>query len=107
MISPETKYLNIAKEIILKYVPKDDFAVFLFGSRANGKYNRTSDIDIGFMGEKELPIMIKSTIEDELEESIIPYTVDLIDFKKVSPDFREIALEHIMIWNCPKNITLK
>ena len=107
MISPETKYLNLAKEIILKNVPKDDFAVFLFGSRASGKSYRTSYIDIGFMGEKELPILIKSNIEDELEESIIPYTVDLIDFKKVSSDFKRIALENIMIWNCPKNIVLK
>lgn len=107
MALPETKYINLAKEIILKYVPKDKYAVFLFGSRANGKNNRVSDIDIGFLGEKELPVMIKSAIEDELEESIIPYTVDLIDFKKVASDFKKIALKHIIIWNCPKSILLK
>lgn len=51
--------------------------------------------------------MVKSNIEDELEESIIPYTVDLIDFKNVTADFKKIALEDIIVWNRPKNIKIK
>lgn len=101
------KYLTLAKEIILKYIPKNDYAVFLFGSRASGKNSKVSDIDVGFMGKKELPVMVKSNMEDELEESIIPYTVDLIDFKNVTADFKKIALEDIVVWNRPKSIKIK
>ena len=107
MSLPETKYLNLAKAIILKSVPKDKYAVFLFGSRANGKSSRTSDIDVGIYGEKELPIMIKSTIEDELEESTIPYYVDIIDFNDVSEEFKKVALQSIVVWHNPKNLAIK
>lgn len=99
----EEKYLSIAKEIILKQVPKDDFAVFLFGSRASGKSNRTSDIDVGIYGETTFPQLIKINIEDELEGSNIPYYVDVIDFKAVSEEFKKIALQSIVVWHNPKN----
>lgn len=102
----ESKYISIAKNIILKYVPKNDFAVFLFGSRAIGKENRTSDIDVGVLGKNTFPILIKSDLLDELEESIIPYKVDIVDFKNVSEDFKKIALQHIQVWNCPTAIEI-
>ena len=102
-----SKYLTIAKDIVMKHIPQDQYAVFLFGSRAEGKEKRTSDIDIGIIGNNEFPIMNKSDLEDELEESIIPYKVDIVDFKKVSDDFKKIALKHIQIWNCPKAIEIK
>lgn len=107
MNSYEEKYISLAKEIVLKYVPKNDYAVFLFGSRANGKSKRTSDIDIGVYGEIELPQMAKINLKDELEESSIPYYVDVIDFKTVSEDFKRIALQSIVVWHNPKNLTIK
>jgi predicted nucleotidyltransferase len=107
MEMPETKYLDLAKEIILRSVPKDKYVVFLFGSRANGKSKRTSDIDVGVYGETSFPRMIKSNMEEELEESSIPYYVDIIDFKNVSEEFKKIALESIVVWHNPKNLIIK
>jgi predicted nucleotidyltransferase len=106
MNSPEIKYINIAKNIILKYVPKNDYAVFLFGSRADGTAKKTSDIDIGFIGSQPLSSVLKADMEYELGESIIPYKVDLIDFSMTNNDFRQIALKNIIVWNHPKNITI-
>jgi len=102
----ETKYIDIAKNIILKFVPKNEYAIFLFGSRAEGNERRASDIDIGILGMKEFPVLIKSDLEDELEESIIPYKVDIIDFATVSEEFKKTALKHIQIWNCPSAIKI-
>ena len=97
-------YIDIVKQIVLKHIPKDNFAVFLFGSRAVGNAKPLSDIDI--LGPKPLPTIIKADLESDLEESIVPYKIDLIDFYQVDKDFKKEALNTIQIWNCPKNISL-
>ena len=99
-------YIDIVKQIVLKHIPKDNFAVFLFGSRAVGNAKPLSDIDIGILGSEPLPTIIKADLESDLEESIVPYKIDLIDFYQVDKDFKKEALNTIQIWNCPKNISL-
>ncbi|MEO6882394.1 MAG: nucleotidyltransferase domain-containing protein [Bacteroidia bacterium] len=105
-MNTETKYLNIAKKIILNHIEKNNYAVFLFGSRANGSANRTSDIDVGIIGKNIFPLLLKAKMKEELEESIIPYHVDIIDFLEVSEDFKKVALQKIVAWNQPKNIII-
>jgi len=99
-------YIDIVKQIVLKHIPRDNFAVFLFGSRAVGNAKPLSDIDIGILGSEPLPTIIKVDLESDLEESIVPYKIDLIDFYQVDKDFKKEALNTIQIWNCPKNISL-
>ena len=99
-------YIYIVKQIVLKHIPKDNFAVFLFGSRAVGNAKPLSDIDIGILGLEPLPTIIKVDLESDLEESIVPNKIDLIDFYQVDKDFKKEALNTIKIWNCPKNISL-
>ncbi len=99
-------YIDIVKQIVLKHVPKNEFAVFLFGSRAVGNANSLSDIDVGIMGTKPLPTLIMADLDSDLEESIVPFKIDLIDFYKVDQAFKNEALSTIQIWNCPKNIKL-
>jgi predicted nucleotidyltransferase len=99
-------YINIVKEIVLKRVPLDDYAVFLFGSRAVGNNHSMSDIDIGVWGDKPLSVIIKLDLEEKLQESIVPFKIDLIDFFEVSKEFKHYALEKIDVWNLNKNSTL-
>ena len=99
-------YIDIVKQIVLKHVPKNEFAVFLFGSRAASNSNFLSDIDVGIMGTKPLPNLIMADLHSDLEESIVPFKIDLIDFYQVDKAFKNEALSSIQIWNCPKNIKL-
>ena len=99
-------YIDIVKQIVLKHVPKNEFAVFLFGSRAASNSNSLSDIDVGIMGTKPLPTLIMADLDSDLEESIVPFKIDLIDFYQVDKAFKDEALSSIQIWNCPKNIKL-
>ncbi|WP_017258033.1 nucleotidyltransferase domain-containing protein [Pedobacter arcticus] len=99
-------YINIVKGIILKRVPLQKYSVFLFGSRATGNHHNLSDIDVGILGKEPLPIFIKGEIEEEIDESICPLKVDLIDFYQVSDEFKKYALEKIEIWNLSKNSSL-
>lgn len=99
-------YIDIVKEIVLKRVPLNDYAVFLFGSRAVGNHHQMSDIDVGIWGEKPLSVIIKLDLEEELQESDILLKVDLIDFHQVSQDFKKEALSKIEKWNYPVNLQL-
>ena len=99
-------YINIVKHVVLKHVPKDEFAVFLFGSRAVGNAQELSDIDVGILGVGPLPSIIMANLESGLEESIVPFKIDLIDFYQVDKVFKNEALSTVQIWNCPKNIRL-
>jgi len=102
----QTKYLNTVKTLALKHIPNDEYAVFLFGSWARNKQSGGSDLDIGVLGNKPLPARIKFELELELEESIVPYNVDIVDFSQVDETFRRVALKDIIVWNRPKSIAI-
>lgn len=80
------------KAIITKYLPRNDFKVFLFGSRASGKNRPGSDFDIGIMGKKPVDFGIMGLLEEDLENSDIPYKIDIVDFQRVPEGFKKLAL---------------
>lgn len=94
----DDKYIVKARDIILHHIDREDVSVFLFGSRT--KFHRiSSDLDIGFLGSTPVARKILTRIRFDLEESDIPYHVDLIDFSTVSENFKKTALEDIKVWN--------
>jgi hypothetical protein len=101
MIDYNKKYLSMIKEIIFSIIDKNEYKVFLFGSRATVRFNRYSDVDIGLLGNKPLGKAYYKII-NKIEESNIPYKVDIIDFALVDEKFKKIALQEIEIWNDPK-----
>jgi predicted nucleotidyltransferase len=94
------KYLAQIKEIIFSIIDAKEYKVFLFGSRATKNIKRNSDIDIGFIGKKPMGKAYYKII-NKIEESDIPYKVDIIDFSLVDEKFKKIALQEIEIWNDP------
>ena len=80
--------------IFRKYVMPGEYDVFLFGSRVTGEASRFSDFDIGIYGKKPLPQMVKAQIEEALEESDIPYSVQVVDFFFLPERFKSVALSH-------------
>lgn len=79
------------KNTALKYLGKD-CRLFIFGSRAEGKNRKFSDIDLGIWGKTKIPGHLIVKVQEELENSRLPYKVDVVDFSKVSQDFKKIAL---------------
>ena len=102
----QLKYLEEAKHIVLSFDEIKEYAVFVFGSRADGTAHQRSDIDIGILGKQALPAFIKLDIEEQLEESNIPLRVDFVDFNKVDQAFKKEALKTVIVWNLPEDITL-
>ena len=63
----------------------------IFGSRAKGNYRTGSDIDIALIGPA-LTDAEQSSLEDRLEELMLPYTIDLC---RVETIHNPALLEHI------------
>lgn len=96
------KFINIAKQIVIDVIGDRDISVFIYGSRASENYRRDSDLDIGLLGKDRINKRIITEIKDKLEESIVPYHVDVTDFNDVSEKFRNIALKNIDVWKNKK-----
>ena len=88
---------DFLKELLKQNLPADS-RFFLFGSRAMGDYSKSSDIDIGVMSEN----LDKKTIfkiKEIIDESFVPFKVDIIDFSKADENFKREALKRIVQWN--------
>jgi predicted nucleotidyltransferase len=53
--------------------------VWLFGSCARGEVRQHSDIDIAILPRDELPLGFFGELQADIEDSKIPYDVDLVD----------------------------
>ncbi|MCB1212710.1 MAG: nucleotidyltransferase domain-containing protein, partial [Chlamydiia bacterium] len=84
MIHMEERHLHILKSILSGY----DCSFFLFGSRITDRAKKFSDVDLLYF--ETLPNSLLLKLEEELEESDLPYTVDLVDYKKCDEDFRQL-----------------
>lgn len=80
----------LAIQGVLKRHPQVEKAI-LYGSRAKGNFRRGSDIDLALVGE-DLHIVMLHQIEEELDELLLPYRIDLSLLPHVdNPE----SLEHI------------
>lgn len=85
----DEKHLNIITSIIKSITELDNCPVYLYGSRVQGKSVKYSDVDIAIdYHGKSLPDTIKLNLSSLLENSLLPYTVDIIDINTVSPVFK-------------------
>ncbi len=98
----EDKYLILLKQIILSHIDKEKHSVYLFGSRAKGKADQSIDVDVGIWGDNPLDTIYHRIVND-IEESIIPYDVDIIDLYLASEEFRKHVLKDAILWHRPMN----
>lgn len=76
---------------VLSQYPQVDKAI-LYGSRAKGTYKNGSDIDLTLQGGEDLTLRILYRIMGEVDDLLLPYTIDLSIFSTISdPD----VIEHI------------
>lgn len=87
------KYQILVKNILSKHLNKQA-KFFVFGSSI--KSNDFRDIDIGVEGAKDEMELIH--IREDLEESRLPYRVDVVDFSNVDSNFREKVFKGKILW---------
>ena len=73
--------------------------IFLFGSRARKDNIPQSDIDIALDNNLKIDKYIISLIKEDLEESILPFTVDVVDLNNITQDFKKNIMKDIVQWH--------
>jgi uncharacterized protein len=73
------------RRMVLNTLGEHDAAVWLFGSCARGEARQHSDIDIAILPRDNLPPGFFGELDADIEESTIPYDVDLVDLRNADP----------------------
>ena len=69
--------------------------VRIFGSRAKGNYNASSDIDLAIFGQ--LNDKTLRHISSELDELPTPYKFDLVDYSKIDNSDLNLSIDNFGI----------
>jgi uncharacterized protein len=93
IVSDTTTSINPTREraieelrrMVLAALGEHDAEVWLFGSCARGDVRQHSDIDIAILPRDELPPGFFSDLGEGVEESSIPYDVDIVDLRGAAP----------------------
>ncbi len=78
---------------VFVHFPEVEKAV-LYGSRAKGNYKTGSDIDLTLYGAK-LTHSLCATIASELDDLLLPYTIDLSVFDELNHDKLREHIERV------------
>ena len=88
-------YLPEMKKIIANRLDLENYRLFLFGSRSEGTNRRFSDYDLGILGPKKVSATDLALMSADLDDSEIPYRVEIVDFQNVSESFRRVAMKKV------------
>ena len=91
-------YLEKIREVVLKHMKNEQVDVYLFGSWARGGMRHSSDVDIAVDGRKTDISTKISALREELEESTIPYRVDVVDMERASEVLCEEIRREGILW---------
>jgi len=91
--------LEETKRITLFALKGHAIRIWLFGSRATGSARSFSDIDLALdAGADNVPRDLLVRLSSALEESHIPFRVDIVDMRNVSPAVRESIGKEGQLW---------
>ncbi|RPJ10403.1 MAG: nucleotidyltransferase domain-containing protein [Deltaproteobacteria bacterium] len=99
MVQRTSHYLQAVRHILLNRLQRYDVKIYFFGSMARGEIRKASDIDVAVLPAGSLPDGVLSEIREELENSRVPYRVELIDLAKASPGFASHVQRAGILWN--------
>lgn len=87
----EKKHWLIVKKILAKY----PYAFYVFGLRVKVNARCFSDLDICFF--ENIPLSIQAHIDEDFEESDLPYKVDIIDWNFCNKTFQQIIEKDLIL----------
>jgi uncharacterized protein len=94
----KNRYLTRIRTILIEEIGDKPIRIFLFGSWVNGNARASSDVDVALEGPGPLDPALLARFRERLEESTIPYKVDLVDLHEVDPSFRKAVFPGAIEW---------
>ena len=84
---------NFLDENLIKPLKKSGFKLYIFGSRATGKYHPFSDVDILLEGPvNSVNSSQIGVIKELFEESNFPYKIDLVNELDLAESYRSSVM---------------
>lgn len=93
-----SKHLDQLHSILRSHLQDHPAKVYLFGSMAMGTYQAGSDCDVGIEPLREFPAGLLASLRERLEESTIPFPVDVVDLSTTSAAFHEQVKKDGKLW---------
>ena len=91
MLQLENKHWKIIQSIITKY----PYHFYAYGSRTKGLARNLSDLDLCY--QENIPEAIAFQIEEEFKESDLPFEVELVNWKHMRPQFKELISKDLTL----------
>lgn len=85
----QLKTIEDLKNYLVNYFADKKVRVYLFGSRARGTNSPHSDVDLAIESKEDL---------SRVEESNLPYKVDLVVLSEVDASMQEVIKKEGKIW---------
>lgn len=97
-MNESNKHVLKLKELILKELQDDKVKIVMYGSRARGEQNTTSDVDIGFIPFDVIDKKKIVRLKEKIAELNIPYNVDFVNLSETSESFKNEILREAVLW---------
>ncbi|EKE06426.1 MAG: hypothetical protein ACD_19C00014G0040 [uncultured bacterium] len=91
--------LDEFKKLVFRHLDDSIYRAFIFGSRATGTNRKYSDLDLGIIAKTKVPTSKIFDLENEFDQSNLPYKVDVVDFNNVSENFKKVAMKKVLYLN--------
>jgi len=91
--------LDEVRRILREVLGEGTATVYLFGSWARGEATSVSDIDLAIEARTPLAPGILARLRERLEESRVPYRVEVVDLSQADPAFRRRILAESVRWS--------
>lgn len=92
------KYLIELRTLLNEFFSDSNVTIYLIGSRARKDHGRYSDVDIGLLDTQVIAEHKLALLREKIENSHIPYQVDIVDLNTVSENFRNKAIAEGIVW---------
>ena len=101
MATPRERAMQLVRHLVVDKLAGIHSRVYLIGSSARGDTNRCSDIDIAIETLQPTPTTLISDIRLMLEQSDVPFFVDVFDFARLDERFRNEIEKEGVLWTAP------
>ncbi|MBI2083229.1 MAG: nucleotidyltransferase domain-containing protein [Deltaproteobacteria bacterium] len=88
MIDLSPHDLKAVRRILADVIP--GYEVRVFGSRVTGTAKPHSDLDLAVVADHPLDLKTLSRLREAFEKSDLPIRVDLVEWNRVSDEFRKV-----------------
>ncbi|MEG7978772.1 MAG: nucleotidyltransferase domain-containing protein [Mollicutes bacterium UO1] len=90
MLQLEPRHYQIIQQIITRY----PYQFYAYGSRVKGTARKLSDLDICYF--EDIPDAVAYQIEEVFKESDLPFIVELVSWKDMSPQFQKLIRKDLI-----------